>query len=189
MDYLKDLEQFFGNPLGLWPADDLAARLSHVPNNPGLYGFYSEIPLPQVHHMMEVGSEPPHLLYLGKATTSLRQRVRKHIGPRADCSRSTFRKSLASLIGEALGLELRIQKSDSRIWLGLEGERRLTSWMITHLSALFIEQTNLEEIEPHLIKALRTPLNIDHNTSGQFLEILRIARRKAQQRAQHQPPA
>jgi hypothetical protein len=156
-----------------------------VADQPGLYAWWADdqggAQLSTI-----VGEALPSLVYAGQAgaTTersgterqaTLLSRIRgNHLGGRI--SSSTFRKTLAALLRDELGLEL---IAPGR--LAPEGEALLTSWMRGHLSVSISphpDRATLSSTEREVLRRLDPPLNLMEMGATSVRHLLKNRRRE-----------
>lgn len=144
---------------------------------PGLYSWWAD------EHAREMiggvlGATIPPLIYSGQAgagtNADLKQRIMKtHIGGRI--TRSTFRLTLAAVLGEGIDLEL-IGPEE----LTLESEGRLTEWVKAHLSVAvfpYEDRSTLRAFEEKVIRRIDAPLNLSKMNRGDVRNRLTELRR------------
>lgn len=111
------------------------------------------------------------LLYVGLAT-KLRARLASNHLRRSGSS--TLRRTLAGLLLNEQ--EYRTRWTD-RVVLVDDDEARLTEWMGENLRVSWCEHPSPRDVEAHVIRALRPPLNVDH-ASGPITQVVKAARRR-----------
>ena len=170
--------------------DEVLARPSPVPAEPGVYAWYFDEPPPGVPLDGCHASNDGVLLYIGmspKAPSrngatpsrqSLRSRIRYHYWGNA--AGSTLRLTLGSLLAEEIGIELRRVGSGQRLTFS-EGEAVLSEWMGKHARVCWVVTPTPWLLETHLIDSLTLPLNLDQNARSLFRG--ELSRRRAEQRA------
>jgi len=148
-------------------AADVRTRL---PAAAGLYAWWANPAVLSALPGPEHPSVPAlRLLYIGIATKLRSRLASNHLGRTGS---STLRRTLAGLL---LHDEQYRTRWTDRVVLVNDDERRLTSWMVTHLHVSWCEHPTPRDVEESIIHALRPPLNVDH-ASGPALELVKEAR-------------
>ena len=101
------------------------------------------------------------LIYTGIAGDNLRKRILKQHLYGNNAGRSTFRKSIGSLMG--LKKMARDKVENSKTKFCETDEAKLTEWMQNNLVVLSFANENCEELENKMIAVLNPPLNLDKN--------------------------
>lgn len=151
------------------PADFPRSR--ETASHPGLYAWWADDP--GVHDLQAVLGEPVRpLIYAGQAGASssraakpsgatLESRIRgNHIG--GNTRSSTFRKTLASVLQEPLGLTMGASALDR------PSNERLSGWVADHLRVVIAPVDDpevLHQIEAAVLVELDPPLNLRGVTS------------------------
>jgi GIY-YIG catalytic domain len=160
--------------------DDLAARSPNAPPQAaGLYAWWqSPGALPGVPGTPHP-HEPVELLYVGTAPESatsrsnLRKRLTQH--HRYAIGSSTFRRALTAFLWEREGWT---PYRTNRPVLPADQLDALRTWQGEHLRVQWVEADAPWDIEPAVIRAMRPPLNRDHNQHHPFYAELVAARRR-----------
>jgi len=144
-----------------------------VPDEPGLYAWWA-VPgaLPGVptaaHPSLSLG-----LVYVGIASTSLRQRiVRQHLA--ANTGSSTFRLTLASHLLVEGGLTP--YRKGKKVLLPRGQLDWLLGWQVSHLYVSWVARQDPAEVEAAVIAAMEPPLNGDDNEGHAYRQQLRELR-------------
>lgn len=119
------------------------------------------------------------LIYTGIAGDNLRKRILKQHLYGNNAGRSTFRKSIGSLMG--LKKMARDKVENSKTKFCETDEDKLTEWMQNNLVVLSFANENCEELENKMIAVLNPPLNLDKNKNTEnrdFRKELSLLRRK-----------
>jgi len=184
------------NPKRLWCREEILARPSPVPGQPGVYAWYfRQIPrgVPIEGCIRHQGST---LLYVGmspkepsknSATSSrqtLRSRLRQHFAGNA--SGSTVRLSVGCLLSEQLGIQLRRVGHSERMTFA-NGEQKLSAWLGENAFVTWMVDTQPWLLEGQLIGSLSLPLNLDQNAAHRFCAVLSAKRREARSDARVLP--
>lgn len=155
-----------------------AAAWKAMPFAPGLYKVYLTGALPKnVEWPAELKPlKRGDLIYVGKAT-NLRSRARHHD---VQTSKSTFRRSLAAL----LGLQAQWHGRSAHPRLTDPDEEILSAWMVANLGMSFCLVPKLEllaGLEEAMRDELRPPLNRDGRTPEQLhvAAVAAVAQRSA----------
>jgi len=155
-----------------------AAAWKAMPFAPGLYKVYLTGALPKnVEWPAELKPlKRGDLIYVGKAT-NLRSRARHHD---VQTSKSTFRRSLAAL----LGLQAQWHGRSAHPRLTDPDEEILSAWMVANLGMSFCVVPKLEllaGLEEAMRDELRPPLNRDGRTPEQLhvAAVAAVAQRSA----------
>jgi hypothetical protein len=109
-----------------------------------------------------VASGTDGLLYVGSASDLRARVVGLHFGEKGS-GFSTLRRTIGALIREQFGLQAIQRSPGSKTYqfkFSEESERRLSSWMRSHLQLAVYEHEVVEEIESDLIRTLEPPLNL-----------------------------
>jgi GIY-YIG catalytic domain-containing protein len=155
-------------------------------HRPGLYALHGSAETWQTLDLQDGDGRP---LYVGKAEDSLFSRdVRAHFQT-GYTGRSTVRRSLAALLRHQLDLTPVTRGSHSRDatdWatkfaLELDGDKRLTNWMIEHLTLAAWPLPSsargmLGELEREAIKSLEPPLCLQQWTGNPWRPIIQLRR-------------
>jgi GIY-YIG catalytic domain len=155
----------------LWSVQE--AR-SAIPSEPGFYAWWvvsGAIPgIPAPSHP----SQPFELLYVGIAPrdansgSSLRSRLcRQHIG--GNVASSTFRFGLGALLWEREGWTPRRSQS-GQYRLDPTDNAALSKWQLDYLRLQWFVITEPWRLERDVIKAMKPPMNRDHNHNHPFFE-------------------
>ena len=157
---------------------------SEIPDGPGLYAWWKPANvLPYVVGPQHSTLADHELLYVGIAG-GLRQRVvRRHIS--GGTGGSTLRRALAALLLDAESLTTRW--TSTRVVLLRDDERRLTTWMRTHLRVTWCPHPLPRTVERAVIAALQPPLNQEHNTAHPAYSTVRAARARLRASAGAKP--
>ncbi len=144
-----------------------------VPGEPGLYAWWA-VPgaLPGVpttaHPSLSLG-----LLYVGIASSSLRQRiVSQHLA--ANTGSSTFRFTLASHLLIEGGLTP--YRKGKKVLLPRAQLDWLLNWQVSHLHVSWVARHDPAEVEAAVIAAMEPPLNGDSNEDHSYRQQLRELR-------------
>lgn len=123
----------------------------------------------------------------GKAPSrqNLNKRIRYHY--RGNAAGSTLRLTLGCHLAAELGIALHRVGNGTRLSFTPTGEAVLSEWMAEHTRVATLEHLAPWELEPALIGALRTPLNIDHNSAHPYYAINRSLRAEHKERARSLP--
>ena len=125
----------FKKPDTMYTPEQVLAKPSCVPKEPGFYGWYFRDLPKGVPRKGGVVANGMTLLYVGIAPSSssspanLRSRLRQHL--RSNAAGSTLRLSIGCLLAERLNLELRRTRSGKRRTFG-PGEQVLSVWLNDH---------------------------------------------------------
>jgi hypothetical protein len=183
-------------PARLWTADDLQARASPIPAEPGVYAWYftsipPTVPIEGCHHwdggtLLYVGISPKPPPQGGGAPSrqNLRKRIRYHY--RGNAAGSTLRLTLGCLLAAELGIELRRVGSGQRLTFAA-GEQALSQWMATHARVCWHVTPEPWTTESAAISQLILPLNLDQNPNGRFRQQHSELRANSRQRARTLP--
>jgi hypothetical protein len=182
------------NPDALFTVASLRDKPALIPAVGGVYAWwFSKIP-PRVcidgtkivagRHLLYVGISPRKPSSTEQAATrTLRDRLLNHC--RGPIGSSTLRRTLATLL--ASDLALRIGRLPSgRIGMPAEDETILTDWMSENARLNWVTSITPWEVEEHLIKTVRLPLNI-RGSSDPFAKVLSKLRSQAGQRPDNVP--
>ncbi len=177
----SNVVEVFRNPPRLYTRAELTAPPSPVPPSHGIYGWYFDV-LPHASiHGIGTFVGPWSLLYIGIApgrpgsASNLRKRLRNHLTGNA--RGSTLRLSLGSLMAEQLGLT--VVPASGKVSFGAT-ETLLSDWLDDHARVVWVEHPEPWTVEAEVVRALRVPLNRDHNQAHPFYAAmgeLRAARR------------
>lgn len=159
-------------PEKLFSWSELRSDEERPPKSSGLYAWYfdqapGEAPLKECHSFGRW-----KLLYIGispatsGSKSTIRDRIRYHF--RGNCSGSTFRLTLASLLHEELGLKLRRTELGRSLKLSSSDEGRLDEWLGRHARVCWVVRDAPWVLEERLIPEVSPPLNIDHNQASPF---------------------
>ena len=182
---LDSLLQSLLKPSSLWTRPELLVRPSPIPTRPGVYAWFFRnldglLPTADCHVIGDWS-----LLYLGIAPVDLnskrflRTRLANHLRGRAD--RSTLRFSLGSILCSELNLNPTL-RGLRKVHFG-EGEARLSTWMDANSAVCWYEINEPWLFEGTLIKCLRPPVNLKHNSSHPFVPELSRLRKEMLDRA------
>ena len=164
---------------------DLLSDPGQIPREPGLYGWFfapTALALDAAGCFCQDGWP---LLYLGLAQGRaeslghLRGRiVSQHL--RGNAGSSTLRRSVGSILRDALGLRLQLGTSRGSDNWGA-GEAVLTGWLASHARVIWCEGASPWVSERQILAggALRLPLNIQHNAAERVRPLLQDLRRQA----------
>lgn len=165
------------------PGDRYAVALTSVPDVAGLYAVHAD---PMVWQRLGLGGPPDDRpLYVGKAERSLASRdVNTHFGTGKTGS-STVRRTLAGLLATDLRLTAcprNVEKPShfANYGLELEGDARLTAWMVDNLRLATWASGNedtLDLIETAVLRHLVPPLNVAKVTTPWRAQV-KLARRQ-----------
>jgi hypothetical protein len=168
----------------LVPASAILDDFEIVPDEPGVYAWFFRPVPPRVpwtdcfgrngYRLLYVGIAPRHRVS-GKDRTrrTLRERMKNHL--RGSISSSTLRISLAALLkGQKRILTERTPRGSVRIG---EHEDKVTSWMVSSGSVVWLQHSRPWEIEAQLMGMYSLPLNIKGNRDHPFAHELRLLRR------------
>ncbi len=170
---------------------DFRKSAEAVPKESGVYGWYFEGLPPSVPTRACFKRGRKRLLYVGispenkSSRETLRSRIRFHYLRNAEGS--TLRRTLGCLLSRKLRIELRRVGSGKRNTFGKVGEARLTRWMATNAAVAWVKTKAPWTVESHLIKALKTPLNIESNRTHGFCRELCQLRAKCLKNAREKP--
>lgn len=173
--------------------DQVFAEPSPVPNAPGVYGWWFRALPSDVDTagcetrdgfaLMHVGVSPTPPPANGRPAVSqdLHKRIRYHFGGgRANADGSSLRKTLAVVLADELGLELRRVGSGRQITLAA-GEAVLNGWMAENALVSWIVRPEPWRLEDGLVDALVLPLNLQGDNP--FQQEVKRRRRDAMQKA------
>jgi hypothetical protein len=179
-------------PARLYTRDEVLARPSAVPAEPGVYAWYfrsvpSRVPVERVHRheglpLLYVGISPsrPPSNTMAESRQNLRKRVRYHF--RGNAEGSTLRLTLGTLLATELGIELtRVGSGTTRTFA--EGERVLSEWMGNNALVCWMPHPEPWEEEARLISTVDLPLNLAGNRQHPFAATLSAIRCSAKARA------
>jgi hypothetical protein len=183
-------------PLHIASRAEALANPSPVPDRPGVYAWYFDlpptgVPIDSVHRI-----ESGYMLYVGIAPRALRpsdsrpsaqtirKRIRNHF--RGNASGSTLRLTLGSLLADELGIQLRRVGKTERLTFG-DGEAALSEWMADHARVCWYVDPTPWLIEAKLISGCALPLNLDQNRHSSFHQTLSAARQAQRDRARSLP--
>jgi hypothetical protein len=153
------------------------SRLAFVPDigSPGIYALFlddGELP--------GVNAGAHGLLYIGMTDSSLE--ARNHLRHKSS-GFSTLRRSIGSILRTELGLLPILRSGGSsrgHFKFAQDGEDRLTGWMVEHLSFGFaVLDQDRDKIETDLIRAFKSPLNLNKWKNPQAPSIKNLRRRCA----------
>ena len=170
---------------------DIRKSADVVPKESGVYVWYFEGLPPSVPTRACFKRGRKRLLYVGispenkSSRETLRSRIRFHYLRNAEGS--TLRRTLGCLLSRKLRIELRRVGSGKRNTFGEVGEARLTRWMATNAAVAWVKTKAPWTVESHLIKALKTPLNIESNRTHGFCRELCQLRAKCLKNAREKP--
>lgn len=157
-----------------------------VPAEEGVYAWFFEPARLGIRGgYYEVLVEGRALLYVGMVPSrrdsrkKLRDRLRNHL--RNTARQSTLRLSLGALLMEKLSLEP-IARSDGRVDFGFT-EATLGDWIAEHGWISWVSHPTPWQVESRLVRALRTPLNLQGNETHPFFAILSSARARVREKA------
>lgn len=180
------------HPPRLWTRQEIIAKPSPVPREPGVYGWYFRN-LPGSVHVADclryddlvlayVGISPKAPPTSGKPPSSqtLRSRIRYHLT--GNCYGSTLRLTLGCLLADDLGIQLRRVSASGRMTFG-PGERVLSEWLAENAYVTWLVNPRPWELEERLIRKLSLPLNLDQNQDHPFYPALSTMRREAKRLA------
>jgi len=178
-------------PERLWHRAELLAHPGPTIPNAGVYAWYFR-GMPQIVPQEECKKiDGCALLYLGIAPSSeasratLRGRIRQHL--KGNASGSTLRLSLGCVLSDNLNLRLQPTGHTGRLTFA-DGESELSRWMEGSAFVVWNECPQPWIHEAELIRALRPPLNLDHNEQHPFCNQLRVLRQRHRQAARGTPP-
>lgn len=172
-------------PDHLTSRSEALTRPTPVPAQPGIYGWYFDVPPLGVPVEGTHRTEAGYLLYVGIApreprrsdskpsSQNLRGRIHTHF--RGNASGSTLRRTLGSLLASELGIQLRRTGRSERLTFGA-GEAALSDWMAEHARVCWLVDAEPWRIETEVISELALPLNLDQNTHSGFHATLSAAR-------------
>ena len=165
-----------------------------VPAAPGLYAVHAA---GEVWEQLGLGAPPDDRpLYVGKAEDSLASRdVKTHFST-GRTGASTLRRTLAALLVENLDLRAQPRNVEtpnhfSNYGLENDGDRRLTHWMLEHLTLAVwptSAATDLVDLETQVLDRLRPPLNLSKVTTP-WRQQVRAARKRMADRAKQWSPS
>lgn len=140
-----------------------------IPSGPGLYAWWGGPGLlPPITGTPHPTVTSVHLYYIGIGGDLAARMVDRHV--RGGTGASTLRRSLAGLLQRQE--QYRTRWTTTRVVLVPDDERRLTAWIREHLSVTWVEHADPDAVEPAVIRAMRPPLNIDHNqTHREYLKV------------------
>lgn len=162
-----------------------------VPDAPGLYAVVAIDVLPV---RRDLGRRVPvrgdGLLYVGKAETSLHDRLLQSHFHDGATAHATLRRTLASLLTETYGLDPIPAASAGKFRLTTSGKRALTQWMSTHLGLRVWESEGLATgqlagVEKCVIDELNPPLNLTFGHSTPEVKRVRAHLRAARAEMAH----
>jgi len=141
---------------------------SFVPNTPGLYAIFVDdpdsLPRPFNERLRQARSR---LVYIGKATDSLRERLveqdLRHMKP------STFFRGVGAVLGYRPPQGSLIGKRNQNNYrFGGGDTKEIIAWINAHLKVRWVEldKTNTGLYEPQAIKLISPPLNTTHNPNA-----------------------
>ena len=180
-------------PTHVYSASEILSHPCPVPNSPGVYAWYFDVPLPLIYMtgchrvdgrtLLYVGISPKAPSLKGSPSRStLRKRIRTHY--RGNAEGSTLRRTLGCLLASTLNIKLRRVGSGTRYTFTNSGEQVLDQWMDQHAFVTWVEAKAPWEIEKKLLSSgLNLPLNVDGNPSQDAVAIVRAERLKARRRA------
>jgi hypothetical protein len=149
-------------------ARPIAGATVHVPRQPGLYAIHAEA---AIWEALALGAPPDDRpLYLGKAEDTLISRdLKTHFGD-GRTGHSTFRRSLAALLHDVIGLRGMPRNPDTPAYFASYGlspahDAALTRWMNEHVELATWPKPDdcpfgLETLEKAMLVDLRPPLNL-----------------------------
>lgn len=130
-----------------------------IVTTPGVYAWWDcdgAVPWPAGHPPVDVFAP----LYVGiAARQSLGQRTAgNHL---ASTRRSALRRSLAAVLADHLELSPAqvIAYPKGKFGLDAPAESGLTTWILKHLTVTWVETSDPEPVEQHLVATLHPPLN------------------------------
>jgi hypothetical protein len=173
-------------PRKLWMGSELLTKPNPIPKSPGIYAWYfralpEEVLLDDCHRVQGYS-----LLYLGiapsRATSSATLRSRIGIHLKGNASSSTLRFTLGCLLAKRLGITLQCHGPKQRLTFR-DGESSLSSWLKENAMVAWVECDSPWTVEARLVSRFAPPLNLDHNGSHPFYEVLRSLREFHRHRA------
>lgn len=184
------------NPSKLFSRQEVLARQSPLPRQPGVYAwFFKNVP-PEVPSndcvkwndllMLYVGISPKLPPISGSPSKqTLWNRVRYHYNGNAEGS--TLRLTLGCLLSDELDIQLRRVGSGNRMTFTKNGEGKLSEWMEKNAFVSWVEHPEPWNLEHELIKTLSLPLNLQDNREHHFHAQLSAIRSAHKQRARELP--
>lgn len=173
------------------------ARPSAVPAEPGVYAWWFDRSLPGIDDSQAARRNEWRLLYVGispkapprngrpPSSQNLRTRVRYHY--RGNAEGSTLRLTLGALLADELGIQLRRVGGGKRLTFTVPGEDVLSHWMEDHARVTCQRHPSPWELESILIARLDLPLNLDQNRANQAHHAVTAARSRARDQARALP--
>lgn len=170
---------------------DLNKSVGVVPKESGVYAWYFEGLPPSVPTKACFKRGQKRLLYVGispenkSSRETLCSRIRFHFLRNAEGS--TLRRTIGCLLSKKLRIELRRVGSGKRHTFGKAGEAKLTRWLAKNAAVTWVKTKTPWSVESNLIKALKTPLNIESNRAHGFCRELCQIRAKCLKNAREKP--
>jgi hypothetical protein len=181
------------HPERVFSRDEVLARPSAVPSEPGIYAWYFRQPPSP---LIDLGACWNHaglwLLYVGispsepprdggePSKNNLRKRIQGHM--RGNASGSTLRLSLGCLLSDELGIELRRVGRTGRCTFSTK-EQILSDWMQNNAFVTWEVHPEPWVVEREAVPSLYLPLNLDMNKGHPFYATLSGVRRGQKQLA------
>ena len=136
----------------------------------GIYAIFLKErvkPPPDLAKCLEGRMKEDRLIYIGKATSKLKTRLRQHFEG-ASRGRSTFRKSLGALLKSKLGLVATHTSKRSNYFFADKGESDLNNWIEESLTFSYhvekgADKVDFENTEIALVCRYQPPINIECN--------------------------
>ena len=179
-----------------WSRQEVLAKPSPVPRQPGVYAWYfreipPHVPVADCHvhgseSLLYVGISPKEPSKNGFAPSrqQLFDRIRYHY--RGNAEGSTLRLTLGCLLSKQLGIQLRRVGSGNRMTFG-DGERVLSQWLEDNAFVVWVVDSEPWLLEERLIGELSLPLNLDMNSKHPFHRELGQIRKSAKDSARVLP--
>jgi hypothetical protein len=163
----------FASQLNLIPARSLRAGARELPNDPGVYMFFLGGGLRLLHatsYFDTTAQVPPTvgdhtLLYIGAATTSIRERVKAHFA--TDSQRSSLRLTLF-----AIEHARRAISASRTPFCRVVGPRSLSDWLFANALIMAIPCMRPLERERWLIEQHGTAFNIIWRRQHVYAQLL-----------------
>jgi hypothetical protein len=170
------------HPKRLYGVAELSAAPTLIPQEGGVYAWWFSKAPPAVSVEKTAVHDGRHLLYVGIAprkpsaagsvsSRNLRHRLSTHC--RGPIASSTLRRTLAVLLAQDLGLSV-TRTTSLKLKMPREQETRLTEWMHENAQVVWLTCPAPWEVEDHLIKGTRLPLNIRGSTDPFAKELSKL---------------
>lgn len=193
MANLENIIAALTEPSRLFSRENVLAKPSPVPKQPGLYAWYFRKPPPEVPTEDCIYHEGLPLLYVGISPRNayskeqIQKRIRYHY--RGNAEGSTLRLTLGVLLSEESNYPLRRVGSGKRMTFTHQGEKWLDDWMGANALVTWVEYPRPWELEAQILRRLALPLNIQDNSHHSFAMQLSQKRRAAKMAARETPVA